>query len=442
MHLAGSTTALPAEGVLKDITIVLIALVPSAIWITFFYLQDRAEPEPTSYVVVAFFVGMAIASLLFNPIVNSLFVVRDWIYQSLWTLLWGSLFVTGALSSFLFYMAIRYGFYLTKEFDEPADGMAYGAFIGTGFALVLTVEHLVRHPDFTLFAMAYSSSSNALVYASIGALVGYYVGRSKFGQGDHQINSLTGIATGMILFGLYQVANEYILLTGVGNVFWVSFLLTLVFSVAILVFVYRKMRRLTAKTFQQTSPPKMRADPYVFVLFAVFMMIGGYTKYHAPQDVTFTSEKYGVTFEYPRALSSPASSTIALVSPNLKPSGELLFAGVAQGEREFSLSVEATGVSRDTARMDLTQYVGNVQPINLYVQQVVIAGKKATRLKYGLQDAGSIETEGFPTITWVYTDIIPSSQHTFVLTFKAKPENFEKGKPVYSRILNSMHFSE
>ena len=69
---------------------------------------------------------------------------------------------------------------LLAEFDEPADGMTYGAFLGCGFAAVWSLGYLAAHPDFTLFSLAYSASTNVLVYASVAALVGYLVGRTRF----------------------------------------------------------------------------------------------------------------------------------------------------------------------------------------------------------------------------------------------------------------------
>jgi protease PrsW len=444
MYLAGSNTSLSITGGSRDVVILLFALLPCAIWTMFFYLQDRAEPEPATYVLVAFFVGMALASLLFNPIANRLFVVEEWIHQSLWTLFLGSLFVTGALSAFLFYLAIRYGFYLAKEFDEPADGMAYGAFVGSGFALVESVIYLLRHTDFTMFAMAYTSSCNALVYASIASIVGYFVGKSKFQRGSNEKNSIIGVLLGVLLFGAYTMANEYVLLNDIGDVLWISFLLTLIFSVGILLTVYLEMRKLTAKGFSQQVQLPGPADRLVFPLIVLLLLAGTYTRHHYTADLSFKNEKYGIGFTYPRSLTRRALVNLSMATFQPIKSSALIFSGEDRSANGFSLSVEikANSNSSDSSKISLAEYLGGVQPISMYIDDVVVGAVKGTRLKYSFQQEGAFGIEEFPRILWAYTDIVPTGRRTVVLTFKADPAGFEKHKSTYNRILNSLQITD
>ena len=117
MYLAGNETTPPTAGILKDLVILILSAFPCTIWMTFFYLQDRVEPEPSGYVAAAGLTGMAIASLFYIPIVYSAFGVNDWIYQSFTTLFLASIFITGATASFLFYLSLRFGFYPTNRRD-------------------------------------------------------------------------------------------------------------------------------------------------------------------------------------------------------------------------------------------------------------------------------------------------------------------------------------
>ena len=442
MYLAGNETTPPTAGILKDLVILILSAFPCTIWMTFFYLQDRVEPEPSGYVAAAGLTGMAIASLFYIPIVYSAFGVNDWIYQSFTTLFLASIFITGATASFLFYLSLRFGFYPTNEFDEPADGMAYGAFIGTGFALVQSIAYLSRHPEYTLFSMTYTSSSNALVYASIGSLVGYYVAKSKFAQGNHRFNSLIGITSGMLLFGIYQALNEFIILTSIAGVLWLSFILTLVFSIAVLTVVYLKMRKLTSSTFQQTEHPQSAADQYVLILFAVLMVFGAYLKFGATQDLHFAQDKYGISFEYPRNLDPSTSAALSMMTSGSRWGNDLVFSGEDRSSDGFSFLVEARSGSPDSAQFSLVDYTGQVQPASVRTEDIEIVGRRATRLKYSLQEPGTLRTDGFPALVWIYTDIIPTPRYTYFLTFRTKSNAFEKTTLAHQRILSSLHISQ
>ena len=57
MFVVGNSVLITGESSLKFVILAVLVLVPSFIWVFFFYLQDRDEPEPVSYVVYAFLAG-------------------------------------------------------------------------------------------------------------------------------------------------------------------------------------------------------------------------------------------------------------------------------------------------------------------------------------------------------------------------------------------------
>ena len=180
LYAFGSVSALGMAGPWAPYALLLLVGLPSALWTVFFYLQDRRKPEPAHAVILAFLAGMAAASVFALPIERDLFQTSAWLYESPALLILGSALVRGTLASFLVYLIIHLGFYPSRDFDEPADGMIYGAFAGAGFATITSLTYLAGHLDFTLFAIGYTAATNILMYASVGALVGHLVGRTKF----------------------------------------------------------------------------------------------------------------------------------------------------------------------------------------------------------------------------------------------------------------------
>jgi len=99
------------EGPLLVLAGVILALIPAAIWLVFFYLQDLLEPEPKHYVMGVFLIGALLASAVGIPVVRSLFRVQDWLGTNLLVNLLGSILVVGFTQEFLKYAAVRYSVY-------------------------------------------------------------------------------------------------------------------------------------------------------------------------------------------------------------------------------------------------------------------------------------------------------------------------------------------
>jgi hypothetical protein len=60
-----------------------MSLIPALIWLFFFYMQDQREPEPKEMVIEVFILGALLAAAVGIPLVNNVFNVSAWIYNSL-----------------------------------------------------------------------------------------------------------------------------------------------------------------------------------------------------------------------------------------------------------------------------------------------------------------------------------------------------------------------
>lgn len=162
------------------LTGVFLALVPAAIWLTFFYMQDRAEPEPKGFILGVFALGAILAGAIGVPVVETLFRTSHWIYTDTLTKIVGGILVVGFTQEFLKYAAVRYSIYNSSEFDEPTDGVIYATAAGLGYATVLNIQFVVSNGGVDLGAGILRMAVVALGHAAFSGITGYFLGRAKF----------------------------------------------------------------------------------------------------------------------------------------------------------------------------------------------------------------------------------------------------------------------
>lgn len=422
-----------ARELLFDVGIVLI---PCAIWSFFFYLQDRVEPEPTHYVLAALFVGLALAKMFGIPCERSVAHIDTWLYTSTRSLMLGSVFFVGVLHSALFYLGIRYGFYPARELDEPVDGVVYGAFIGSGYAAAQSITYLLAHKGMTLFAIAYTATTNILIYASIAALVGLFVGKAKFGNKPRQVYFIAGIALSSLLAGLYQYLTDFILLRGAESGFLISFVLTLVFACVILAVVYAEMRKLTS----ETVPPAqrqgdLRPDWLVFAVIAACFAVAAAVRADARKGAEFRSDKYRLSFRYPSALMpSSYDKFIRLLDDNIFAEESLGAAG--DFKSQYAVAVRDGAVNPD--ELDPLAFIAAAdQPLAIIQKdKVTVGGLPGCRLRYSYLHP--LPGQWHPELVMVTTDVVPKDGRTYIFSYRASRQSLDADMPKYDAILHSV----
>jgi RsiW-degrading membrane proteinase PrsW (M82 family) len=156
-------------------TLLLLAVAPVVFWLWYFYQKDRYEPEPLSWILVVYLLGIAVTL----PVGLVEGVAALFLPSFLITVL-----VAPIVEEAGKFLVVRRTVYETAEFDEPVDGMVYAAAAGLGFA---TLENIIY-----VFAALETSVSFALQTGLVRALLsvpghvlfsamwGYSLGRAKF----------------------------------------------------------------------------------------------------------------------------------------------------------------------------------------------------------------------------------------------------------------------
>jgi RsiW-degrading membrane proteinase PrsW (M82 family) len=159
---------------------VLLALIPALIWMVFFYIQDRLEPEPKGYILGVFLLGAILAAAVGIPLVDTFFRVSNWIYTDTAATILGSILVVGFVQEFLKFAAVRYTIYQSAEFDEATDGVIYATAAGLGYATVLNIQFVIANGGVALGSSVIRMVVVALAQASFAGITGYFLGRAKF----------------------------------------------------------------------------------------------------------------------------------------------------------------------------------------------------------------------------------------------------------------------
>ena len=229
-----------------------MALIPAALWLSFFYVQDRLEPEPRHYVLGVAVLGALLAAAVGQPLLERVFDTSSWIGRDTLTELLGSILLTGFLQMFLIYAAVRYSTYYSTEFDQRVDGVLYGTASGLGYATMLNVRAVVESEGLNLSAGVIRVVVTALVYSALGGLLGYFIARTKFD--DEPVWWMpAGLASAACITGLFswvrgEITQRPISLsaTGLGSAGYNPYpalVLGAALALALLVLVFYLIRR-------------------------------------------------------------------------------------------------------------------------------------------------------------------------------------------------------
>lgn len=157
---------------------VVLAIIPAAIWIVFFYRQDKLEPEPKGLVLEVFILGGLLAGSLGIPLVK-LFDLPSWLYDSFWVNLVGAILIVGFTQEFLKFAAVRFSIFNSSEFDERIDGIIYATAAGLGYATALNIAYITSTGGVNLGMGAIRVVLTALAQASFAGVTGYFLGKEK-----------------------------------------------------------------------------------------------------------------------------------------------------------------------------------------------------------------------------------------------------------------------
>jgi len=205
-----------------------MAGIPAVLWLGFFYLMDRHEPEPKQLVIGVCVLGALIAAPLANflryqavpPIALAVHGLSSF---SLDRVLYAVL-VVGLSQEMCKYAVVRYTIYMSREFDEPMDGIVYMMACGTGFAVWANYHRLSeQNHEVYLSIGAAQAVVTTLAHASFAGLLGYVMGRAKFSRRSAPIRGtllMLGLLVSAALNGQFTLIASWVVQRGMAQHPW------------------------------------------------------------------------------------------------------------------------------------------------------------------------------------------------------------------------------
>ncbi len=206
----------------------LMAGIPAALWLGFFYLMDRHEPEPKQLVVGVCVLGALIAAPLadfvqFQAVPPIALEVHGISQHSLDRIIY-AVFVAGLAQEMCKYACVRYTVYMSREFDEPMDGIVYMMACGTGFAVWVNYHRLSgQGHQVYLSTGAAQAVVTTLAHASFAGALGYVMGRAKFSRRSAPVRGILlmlGLLGAAALNGGFSLVKNWIEQPGMAQHPW------------------------------------------------------------------------------------------------------------------------------------------------------------------------------------------------------------------------------
>lgn len=177
-----------------------LALAPGAAIGLFIWLRDKYDREPLKHMFISFMLGVlcAIPAVILS-IVLGMFIPVD--YQNIFSVAIYALIVVAFAEEFAKFLILRFYAYRQKEFNEPFDGIVYGAIISLGFA---GIENILYVVDGGMQVGIMRMFTAVPAHASFGIIMGYYFGLAWRHKDKAKAYKLKGLLAAIFLHGLYN----------------------------------------------------------------------------------------------------------------------------------------------------------------------------------------------------------------------------------------------
>ncbi|MGB8647027.1 MAG: PrsW family glutamic-type intramembrane protease [Anaerolineae bacterium] len=233
---------------------ILLAVIPTALWVVYFYRQDQLEPEPKTRIAEVLLLALLLTAAIGLPLIG-LFRLADWANTNQFVSLLAYILIGGFTYETIKYFAVRLVVYATPEFDERMDGIVYGSIAGLGVASLLGLHHVIDNQGVALAPGIIYAVTTALAQASFGGVMGYFMSQAKF---EHRPVWWipVGVSLAALLDGVYSWLVGEVSMVGLTVDPWRSLLLGLAVALVTFLILIALMQRAMNIDMKQPSVPE------------------------------------------------------------------------------------------------------------------------------------------------------------------------------------------
>ncbi len=223
-----------------------LGIAPALGWLLWVRWHDRRAPEPRRLVLRAFAAGALRTFLVLwlRPHLElRLQVGNDWHGAMV-----DAFVLTAPLEESVKLLALLLAVFWHRAWDEPLDGLVYGAAVGLGFAAVENARYLLDSQDATLALMRGVTAT--LVHLATTGGAGIVLWRARRGAWSRRVAWFAVAWLGAVIsHGAYDV----FLFHGRGEFGWVSLVIVLPCLLALLALAVARARRRKPLTASSTD---------------------------------------------------------------------------------------------------------------------------------------------------------------------------------------------
>lgn len=179
------------------------AIAPGLALLSYFYLRNQMETEPRRSLFHAFIYG----AIITFPILFIQFVLEE--EQAFTNPFFINVIFTSSIEELMKWLIIFAVVLRHVEFDDPYDGVLYGAAVSLGFATVENVIYLLSFGIDQAFMRALLPVSS---HALFGVVMGYYYGKGKFSSNSIQKKFIVLALIAPLV--LHMIYNSILMLEG------------------------------------------------------------------------------------------------------------------------------------------------------------------------------------------------------------------------------------
>jgi RsiW-degrading membrane proteinase PrsW (M82 family) len=422
---------------------IVLALVPAGLWLTFFYIQDRVEPEPVGQVARIFVIGLALAGAIGIPLTNTIFQVQDWLYRDTASMLLGSLLI-GSVESFIIYATVRYFIFNNPEFDERTDGVVYGTAAALGYATAINLQFFLSSGGSGFGSGEIYAAELALAYAAFGGVIGYFLGHAKL-EKDPVWWLPLGFVITVLLSGLFFILRGQLeagsIMAGAQTALpsVSGLILAGVLAIVVTAIVAFLVNRDIAHSLKGNQPVvdnaaagDRQANLATVIVFAVLLVIG-IIGWSAIVNGTRAFSNASISGSYPSSygLVKSANNEVLHVADKLGTGAEYLIT-----TRDLTAGQTVQSVSSLLAAQrgsDSLIYK------TFDTRQDTVNGKPVTIQQFAYVDSGGF-TGAVPRVVQGLDYIFVTGNKAVVVTLLATPETVGDVQPSFDSFVRSLSF--